>query len=52
MTRMNGYSLGLRFNKAYENLNEDRPILSSPMTLDSGNIRFEDIPRGSMERGC
>jgi len=28
MTKTNGYSLGLRFSKAYENLNEDRPILS------------------------
>ena len=29
MTIMNGYNLGLRFSKANENLNEDRPILSA-----------------------
>jgi len=29
MMRMNGYSLGLLFSKAYENLNEDRPKLSA-----------------------
>jgi len=54
--RMNGYSLGLRFSKAYENLNEDRPILSA-MKMQPNGSRFwqykvcVDISRGSIETG-
>ena len=45
---MNEYSIGLRFSKAYENLNEDRPILSAMKmqpdgSIGSVNIRFVRI---------
>ena len=48
MTRMNGYCLGLCFSKAYENLNEDIPIISAMKmqpngSIGSGNIRFVRI---------